>query len=158
VGNETTGGVRERGDVLLELGSELGNGEDSDKRTSSNEISSTSLDAKQAGMIQGELRDIPKSASSDSDESVRAEFGREGPGVVEAFVDEGRELEEILVGVVDPGLTREGEDRGLPVDRGSNETSRFRAQESARIEAERAQIEVKGMKIRKKRRTVDGCR
>lgn len=74
----------------------------------------------------------PKGASGDTDETVRAQFGRESPGVVEVVVNERRELKEILMGVIDPRSARESEDGGLAEDLNSDKTSGFRAKEPAR--------------------------
>lgn len=54
--------------------------------------------------------------------------------MIQALVDEGRELKEVLMGVVDPGLRGKSEDGGLAVDGDSNETSRFGSEESVKVE------------------------
>lgn len=91
-GDHLARGVGERDGGLLDLGAELGESEDA---------------ARKQGRQRRYSRDAgqgcaPKTVAGDTDESLGAEIGGEAPGVVEGVEDEGSELEDILVGVVEP--------------------------------------------------------
>lgn len=78
----------------------------------------------------GEGDNSPEAVTSDSDQTFGAQLGREAPRMVEGIKDERRELEHILVGVVEPRATREGENGGRAVDGNASELNGAGAEET----------------------------
>jgi hypothetical protein len=81
-------------------------------------------------MRRESTRSSPKAVSSDADQSLGAKLGREAPRVVEGIKDERRELEHVLVRVVEPRATREGEDGGRAVNGNASELNGAGAEEA----------------------------
>ena len=76
--------------------------------------------------------DEPQSVTGDTNESFRAQFSGETPGVIESVENERSELEHVLMAVVEPRSTGESEDSGGVVDGHSSELYRSRSKESAK--------------------------
>lgn len=117
--DELSRGVGERDRCLLDLGAEFGEGENSGKKTD------------QVSLLRARTRSrcSPEAVPDDADESFGAQFGGEAPCVIEGVEDEGRELQDALVGVVEPGAAGESEDGRGAVDRNSGELDGSRAEE-----------------------------
>lgn len=69
--------------------------------------------------------------ANDTDQAFRTELGGETPGVVESVEDEGSELEDAAVGVVEPRSTREGENGGRTLDGDAGKLDRSGTEEPA---------------------------
>lgn len=71
-----------------------------------------------------------KTVADDADEALGAQFSREAPGVVERVEDEGRELEDSAIGVVEPRSGGEGEDGGRTLNGDTSELDGTRTEET----------------------------
>lgn len=72
----------------------------------------------------------PQHVPSDTNQSIRRQLSGEAPCIIKIFKDEGCEVEEILVCVVEPCPTGECEDTRLILDRDADEANRTCAKES----------------------------
>lgn len=99
-GKELAGSVGEVDGGLLDLLTETGEGEDA------------------------------KAVADDANEALGTQFRREAPRVVERVEDEGRELEDAAVGVVEPRTGGEGEDGGRALDGYASELDGTRPEEA----------------------------
>jgi len=76
--------------------------------------------------------DLPKGASSDTDEAFWAQLSREAPGVIEIVQNQRCEVHPVLVRVVQPRPGGQGQNCRVLLNCNSNQTNRSCSKESMR--------------------------
>ena len=72
---------------------------------------------------------LPQCVASNAYQTFRAKFGRETPNIIKVIENERGEMEEVLMGVIEPGPRRQCNNSGIPLNLSSNQANCFRTEE-----------------------------